>query len=446
MFVKALLLPPGICPDRYFLELPFLFYLFRKIKVTVVLMLLFFCPTGSSKLDQVYSYRLKSIYLASTLQADQMPKNIIICCDGTGNQFGHNNSNVVKLYSVIEKEPGKQIAYYDPGVGTNQSAGLSLTLKASMRRIIGLATGYGLYQNVYEAYAYLMENFEPGDQVYLFGFSRGAYTVRVLSGFIKRLGLLEKGCQNLIPYAFNIYSSTRQKPIPGTDKMRLDNEIAYKFRARFSRKCPIKFLGIWDTVSSIGYFGNWKSYPYTANNSNVDMIRHALAIDERRAFYTQNKLGQNKRGTDIKEVWFAGVHSDVGGSYPEQESGLAKVALQWMLNEAEAVGLKVNTSKYKEIVLDHNNEALDGPDPNSTLHRSLKGAWWIGEIIPRSKYDYQTRHREWYIPLGRNREIPEAAIIHQSVFQRMEQSAYQPGNLPKDYKVEPIVDNIASPG
>lgn len=368
-----------------------------------------------------------------------MPKNIIICCDGTGNQFGNENSNVVHLYSVIKKEPGQQIAYYDPGVGTNQSTGLSSKFRAKARRIFGLITGYGLYQNVYEAYSYLMENFEPGDQVYLFGFSRGAYTVRVLSGFIHMLGLLEKGCQNLIPYAFALYSDEIRYPEDG--RKGPDFDTAASFKSRFARICPVKFIGIWDTVSSIGYFGNWKSYPYTANNKNVATIRHALAIDERRAFYTQNKLGESNEYTNIREVWFAGVHSDVGGSYPEEESGLAKIALQWMLNEAKTAGLIIDPEHYKKIVLGMDEDTV-GPDVNGKLHRSLKGFWWIGEIIPKHKYDDKKKSRSWIIPRGRYRKIPKEAYIHESVFQRMKESDYKVPHLPEKYHREPMVEGV----
>ena len=149
-----------------------------------------------------------------------------------------------------------------------------------------------------------MKNYCVGDKVFLFGFSRGAYTVRVLAGFIHMMGLLEQGCENLIPYAFDIY--VKKKP---------DFKVAVGFKGTFSRICPIHFMGIWDTVSSVGYLGNWKTYPYTANNSSISCVRHAVAIDERRAFYNQNSLDTSVRGQDIKEVWFAGVHSDVGGSY-----------------------------------------------------------------------------------------------------------------------------------
>lgn len=359
-----------------------------------------------------------------------MPKNIIICCDGTGNQFGRDNSNVVKLYTVIEKTVEDQIAFYDPGVGTSQYPGI-LALNANIKKYLGLATGYGIYQNVYEAYFYLMENFEEGDRVFLFGFSRGAYTVRVLSGFLYMMGLLEKGCQNLIPYAFEIYA--RREP---------DFATAGRFKSRFSRDCPIAFMGLWDTVSSVGYFGNWKSYPYTRNNKNVKTIRHALAIDERRAYYTQNKLGSAQtQDQSIKEVWFVGAHADIGGSYPEKESGLSKITLQWMLNEAFAEGLKVDREKYEKRVLSAAGK-MTTPNPAGTLHQSLRGFWHLGEIIPQWKYNPETGKQQWFLPLGRYRSIETGAWLHESVLQRMAQLDYGPPNLPKDYQVEPIVERI----
>lgn len=357
-----------------------------------------------------------------------MAKNIIICCDGTGNQFGNSNSNVVKLYSVVEKIADEQIAYYDPGVGTNRTPGLGLSIKNFIRKVRGLATGYGLYENVYQAYAYLMENYEEGDKVYLFGFSRGAYTVRVLSGFMHALGLLEKGCQNLIPYAFAMYSVKN-----------IDFAKTAKFKFQFSRKCAVHFMGIWDTVSSIGYFGNWKSYPYTANNKSVKIIRHALAIDERRAFYTQNKIGYNQaEHQDIKEVWFAGVHSDVGGSYPEMESGLSKIALQWMVGEAEQAGLEINKERFQAKVMTDSKNTV-GPNPHGILHKSLTGFWRLLEIIPKSKIiDYKTRKKKRYIPLGRYRSIPEDAFIHETVFERMKAGNYAPPNIPEKHRIEKI--------
>ncbi|WP_422104765.1 DUF2235 domain-containing protein [Winogradskyella sp.] len=354
-----------------------------------------------------------------------MPKNIIICCDGTGNKFGNSNSNVVKLYSVIKKIPDRQIAYYDPGVGTHQYSGVvGLSLKSRWRQLLGLATGHGLYNNIYEAYSFLMENYVPGDKVFLFGFSRGAYTVRVLSGFIYFLGLIEKGNQNLIPYAFEIYSKKKPKW-----------DIARRFKKQYSRECPIEFMGIWDTVSSVGFFWNWKTYPYTANNKNIRTIKHAVAIDERRAFYVNNRLGlKHHEGQSVKEVWFPGVHSDVGGSYPEADSGLSKIALQWMVHEAMQETLLVDQEKYDQVVLGNDSNYV-APDPNGKLHKSLHTFWYLLEIIPKKRViDYAKRIKRWCIPWGRYRTIPERSFIHESYFQRKNNPDYDPPNIPEDHR------------
>lgn len=367
-----------------------------------------------------------------------MAKNIIICLDGTDNEYGNANSNVVKLYQVIKKITDNQIAYYDPGVGTNKTTSMGTGILAKLRTWIDFATGYSIYQNVFEAYSYLMENYEEGDKVYLFGFSRGAYTARVLSGFIRSVGLLEKGCQNLIPYAFDIYG--KKKKIRG--KKTIDFALTAKFKSTYSRSCDIHFMGVWDTVSSVGYFGNWKSYPYTANNKIIKTIRHALAIDERRAFFTQNKLGNKPvKNQSIKEVWFAGVHSDVGGSYPELESGLSKIALQWMLQEAYHEGLLIDKQKYHKVVLAETQKTV-APNPLGKMHKSLKGGWWLIEIIPRVAISYNPYSKKRYIPLGRNRTIPEGTNIHETVFERMQRTNYAPKNLPKEYGLVQKEENI----
>lgn len=360
-----------------------------------------------------------------------MSKNIIICCDGTGNQFGNNNSNVVKLLNVTKKEQDQQVVYYDPGVGTDQFSGILYGARHFFVKTLGQLTGYGIHKNIREAYIFLMKNYCVGDKVFLFGFSRGAYTVRVLAGFIHMMGLLEQGCENLIPYAFDIY--VKKKP---------DFKIAVGFKATFSRTCPIHFMGIWDTVSSVGYLGNWKTYPYTANNSSISCVRHAVAIDERRAFYNQNSLDTSIRGQDIKEVWFAGVHSDVGGSYTELDSGLSKIALQWMLNEASQKGLQIDYRRYKKYVLG-DSKYYAAPNSKAKLHRSLSGWWYICEIIPRVKKDYFSDEKKYFIPWARRRTIPENALIHQTAITRMEQlKDYNPDNLPKSYQIEDALDYL----
>src|SRR5688572_26426384 len=132
-----------------------------------------------------------------------MPKNIVICCDGTGNEVNANEfTNVVKLYRRLSREdPARQINYYDPGLGTLGTPGFRTRTFTSITRLIGLAFGYGIHDNVKDAYLFLMRNYQEGDRIFLFGFSRGAYTVRALAGMLFRVGLLEYGNDNLVEHA-----------------------------------------------------------------------------------------------------------------------------------------------------------------------------------------------------------------------------------------------------
>ena len=351
-----------------------------------------------------------------------MSKNIIVCCDGTGNQIDETYSNVVKIFSVLPQSR-TQIAFYDPGVGTLTDPNVLIPLGKKIDQIWGVAFGFGLIKNVAEAYTYLINYYEPGDKIFFFGFSRGAYTVRVLAGLICKIGLLRKGCDNLIPYAIKAYEVS-YKP---------ENErITKRFKETYSHDIHIDFMGVWDTVTSIGLF-NSRSLPKTTTNPCIKKIRHAVAIDEKRAYYRQNLFTPAFANQDIKQVWFAGVHSDVGGSYPQNQSGLSQISLAWMIAEARQCGLEINQDKYDDIVLDKTNHGLKGPDQNQPVHQSLSGAWWILEVLPRRK----RREKRYFIPLARPRTIFSNSLIHQSVFDKMKSdSSYNPPNIPPEYVIE----------
>ena len=350
-----------------------------------------------------------------------MNKNIVICCDGTGNHFNETYSNVVKLFTIAEKDIPAQIAFYDPGVGTISDP-MATPFYKGISKLGGLAFGWGLRTNVSEAYTYLCEYYEPGDRIFMFGFSRGAYTVRVLAGLVHTVGLVQKGCQNLFPYAWNIYTKSYKVDVAS---------IALQFKETYSRDVRIHFVGVWDTVTSNGIF-NWRKLPFTTNNQSIQNIRHGVAIDERRTYYRQNLFGE-VNGQDIKQVWFAGVHSDVGGSYALNESGLSQITLQWMLKEAESFGLKLRAAKRTEILEDGLSNGHSKPNVLEKVHRSLSGFWLVLELFPK----WRNRWFPVYIPFGRRRKmyrnmhmVPQLPVVHQSVLDKMSADAeYKPKNL-----------------
>ena len=229
-----------------------------------------------------------------------MAKNIVICCDGTGNEFSDRNSNVVKVYQMLVLDP-TQVAYYHPGVGTMGARSALSPIGKAWTKLIGYAFGYGASDNVADAYQFLMRNFKPGDQIYVFGFSRGAYTARVLCGLLHMVGLLREDNEGLIPYAIRLMKT---KPLTG-DVFK----IAGKFKDTFSRPCKPHFVGVWDTVSSMGWIYNAVKFPFTTATSNPDLniVRHAVSIDERRAFFRQNLFGppsDKNPNQSVEEVWF----------------------------------------------------------------------------------------------------------------------------------------------
>ena len=375
-----------------------------------------------------------------------MPKNIVICCDGTGNEFSDHNSNVVKLYGTLIIDGKSQIGYYHPGVGTLGAPSARNWLSKTWSMLMGLAFGAGLLDNVGDAYRYLMETYETGDHVYIFGFSRGAYTARALAGVLHMFGLLYPGNDGLIPYVLRMYARRTRNAAGMTHTF----SVADGFKSTFCRDVKLHMVGVWDTVSSVGYVWDPVRLPYTGQNPDMKNGRHAISVDERRCYFRNNLWGAALPGQSIKQVWFAGVHSDVGGSYPEAESGLAKIALEWMLCEAISLGLLVDPARADYILgrKAATSSALTvpappaptlptppapaPPDPRAMVHNSLTTGWWVVEFLPHKYYDLAEKRAKWRIPLGAARTIPDGSVLHASVKQKIAvDESYRPANLPQ---------------
>ena len=354
-------------------------------------------------------------------------KNVVLCFDGTGNEFGDANTNVVKLYATLDLTSPEQIAYYHPGLGTMGAPNALGKLRKWWTRQLGLAFGYGISRTIANGYAFIMENFEKDDRLFLFGFSRGAYIARALASMLRMVGLLRAGDNELIAYAARFL----KRPEGRTWK------LAAHFKGTFSRECKPHFVGVWDTVSSVGWIYDAVKFPYTAVNPDVAIGRHALSIDERRCFFRQNMWGEAGPAQNAKQAWFPGVHEDVGGGYPERESGLAKVSLEWMIREASAAGLRIDSEK-RDRILGRSDGSFVAPDPLGLLHHSLKGLWWLLEFWPRRFYDtrFSPPAWRWKLPLAAARWIPEGSTLHRTVLTRLAGQAYKPANLPQEYVVE----------
>ncbi|HEX8238398.1 MAG TPA: DUF2235 domain-containing protein [Allosphingosinicella sp.] len=414
------------------------------------------------------------------VEGARAPKNIVICCDGTGNEVTGNLSNVLKLFRILEKDELQRV-YYHPGVGTVATENAWERFRARLSSYWGLATGAGLDDNILDAYRFLVETYEEGDCVFLFGFSRGAYTVRALAGFIHLVGLLQPDQIGIADYALTTYKragwhdeKAAEKAARGSRAAPAGNAAAGRavpggqaetsgFRAggQFKRvmECrsvPIHFIGVWDTVASMIVPGSLpfsfrlRTLPFTRRNPSVRAFRHAMAIDERRRMFRLNRWEEGQKfeedhwnppedgfpDQDCEQVWFAGVHSDIGGGYAETESGLSKWPLMWMIDEAasDKHGLRIRKPMYRYLAcgkpLPGGRLSYVGPNALGPMHRSLHGFfWWLIEIIPKSAHwrEWRSAWLGFYLPLGEPRPVPPGEVLHPSVTERRSVKGPAPG-------------------
>lgn len=391
-----------------------------------------------------------------------MRKNIVLLLDGTSNQISQDRTNVLRLYQTMKKDEN-QLVYYDPGVGTFGGDGSWFRTASKAGEIWGLATGMGLDRNVKQAYRFLVENYSSGqrsvggergerDRIMIFGFSRGAYTARVLAGFIHAVGIMKVHNLNLLDYAYRAYKGVDERNDHEANSFK---EVRLFERALDTDRPPIRLLGLFDTVASVIESGRWgprlKSHAFTCRNKSVESVLHAVAIDERRTMFQPQlwEPGQEfwgnpfncnaARPQDLKEVWFAGGHGDVGGGYPEDQSALAKVPLAWMIREAAKRGVLFRTQSVNAIAHGKGGKGDQiAPDPFADSHETLTFGWKPIEIIPRRKPPLSKRPSVLgvSIPFGERRTISKGALLHRSVVLRKQAKDYWPANLPTDFGVE----------
>ncbi|KAF8873260.1 hypothetical protein BD779DRAFT_1452050 [Infundibulicybe gibba] len=354
---------------------------------------------------------------------------LVVCLDGTSNQFGKNNTNVIELYHRIIKDK-RQLTYYNSGIGTYaKPSWRSFTYwKQVISNKIDTAIAWNLEKIILGAYRWLSANYKEGDRIYLFGnlnlhslicllnpyptvtgFSRGAYQVRALAGMIKKVGLILRGNEEQIPFAYELYADHKSEE----DTTKTFN-MAARFKETFSRPgVKVHYIGVWDTVSSIG-LARSKSLPLTDTCEHFCYMRHALALDERHVKFqpeyarggeswvptpaqqanpnTVTEPHQNNAGPEgennagvvldkpksrprVKEVWFAGSHSDIN-----TELNNASIPALWMGNEAMLAGLDLTASRAE---WDWNKLKEDRPT------ESLSVVWWFLEVFLFKQLSYK---------------------------------------------------------
>ncbi|KAI9444642.1 hypothetical protein H4582DRAFT_2094510 [Lactarius indigo] len=350
------------------------------------------------------------------------PRTLILCFDGTSDQYDKDSTNVVKLYSLFNKDhTDQQLCYYQAGVGTYTTSRFITPVVQWMAKTIDKAIAWYLYQHVLDGYRFLMQNYNAGDRVCLFGFSRGAHTARALAGMLHKVGLLSKDNTEQIPFAYQLYSSSKD---PGQAKLLKD------FKRMFCRNVPIDFVGVWDTVASTGIIMD-ETQPFAGVNTTIRVFRHALALDEHRVKFIPDyyhhgsenlDLSNYKKQVsdvpgnmskviprltdtvfekpDVKEVWFVGCHADVGGGVKKtEERALSDIPLRWMIREIVNAGVEVI---FDEKALDflhipvsmitksqptNNSPEPQRPETNSTLINRKKGNGHGDQSSPNDKPD-----------------------------------------------------------
>lgn len=314
-----------------------------------------------------------------------MARNLVLCLDQSGHEpAGGLPTNVLRLHARIARGP-RQVVFYDRHVGApeRQARAASTPRPRWLDRALGVGFGLGFTEELEAAYRFLMRTHEPGDRLYLFGAGPGAYTARALAALLYKCGLLRDDRTALVAQALKLFKyEERARLLAG-------------FRRAFSRRVRVSFLGLFDPLASPGRAWDLLGLPYLRRNPRVDVVRVALALDERRPWLRPGAWAEPRPRQDVRQLWFAGTHEDVSGSCPEDESGLAQVSLGWMLDEARGQGLLLA-------------EPAGGTPPDALGPTHVP--FWT---------------------LGPSRRVPPRALVHRSVAVRVDAAelAYAPPDL-----------------
>ena len=350
-------------------------------------------------------------------------KRLVVCCDGTWNKPDNETiTNVEKMARTVQSDPlatdgANQLVYYVSGVGAGSYAA---------DRLLGGAFGFGLFHNVIACYRFLAQNFEPGDEIFIIGFSRGAYTARSVAGMVGRVGLLTKLAlvEERLPAAVHMYQGTDMSG--GAFGASVD-----EFKHDHCHPAKVDFLGVFDTVGALGVPGFVRRTPRFHDiqlGGHVLCARHALAVDETRLKFAptfweapEKPSGASTGDERVKQVWFEGAHSDVGGGY--QETGLSDTTLLWMAREAHAAGLVFDVPLLTHYV-------NSGSDP--IRHSPLNLMFKLDNLILGAKLKARMAKRPSAFRGGLRRLTNERALsvrVASSAVTQFQDGGYEPENL-----------------
>lgn len=347
-----------------------------------------------------------------------MARQLIVCCDGTNNNLTGRckDTNVAQLVELLAPDSQDQLLYYDPGVGSAgelPEASPWDRLRQRVQRLSSIAYGGGIYENIAQAYRFLMRHWQPGDQIFLYGFSRGAFTARSVGGLVTQFGILRPEMEALVPTLVYVYFLDRDKYKSSYDSIRA--QISELFACEAARVAPVWFVGVWDTVASVG--APLLSREITALPTIVGKrfmhVRQALALDEfrrnfrPRPYFIDASYDYAAHQQSIKQEWFSGAHCDVGGGVANSQAGLPQQALLWLVQESAERQLRLRPE-----VLD----AQGQPDP-------IKVAAFLAERTglagaPEKLVHSQPYDTPWWALAGlevRDPHGPQHLTVEQSV-------------------------------
>ncbi|MEJ2317618.1 MAG: DUF2235 domain-containing protein [Gammaproteobacteria bacterium] len=367
-----------------------------------------------------------------------MSRNLVLLSDGTGKRGGVGyETNIWRLYKALVVDDERQLVYYDDGVGSE---------KSRMSKILGGITAIGMDLNIQQLYGFLVRQWKPGDRIYLFGFSRGAFSVRLLSDMILRCGIIdlqrvrsEKALDQLVKTAYSACLKSFYRP-----------GYAHRFRqAHASPAEPIiQFIGVWDTVGAIGLpfreariaMHNMMEYGYRGHglDSRVINARQVFAIDDCRQTFHPVVWDEHFEPSPgrIRQLWFAGVHANVGGGYPKNQ--LSRVSLEWMIGEIRATDATTTILPKQMLLLDDTEIA------NIAREKDAYGRLYNSRAGLASAYRLRPRN----IDAIRRRYSREIAVIHHSVLDRIRHNidGYSPNNLPDSFEACGTSSPVQQPG